>query len=124
MDQCKTLYYDYCKTYDVEPNETILGEIQKVSNGDNNPTKSFNLSSLSIPEAQFVVLGKLFTHDCLFTSIHLNDCNLTSEALQAFLHGLVKNTTCRTLELKGNSIHGAGTEALAQVLRRNQTLQK
>ncbi|CAF4356623.1 unnamed protein product, partial [Adineta steineri] len=52
-----------------------------------------------------------------------NDCNLTSEALQAFLHGLVKNTTCRTLELKGNSIHGAGTEALAQVLRRNQTLQ-
>ncbi|CAF3646908.1 unnamed protein product [Adineta steineri] len=123
MDQCKTLYYDYCKTYDVEPNETILGEIQKVSNGDNNPTKSFNLSSLSIPEAQYVVLGKLFTHDCLFTSIHLNDCNLTSEALQAFLHGLVKNTTCRTLELKGNSIHGAGTEALAQVLRRNQTLQ-
>jgi hypothetical protein len=29
MDQFKTLYYDYCKTYSVEPNETILGEIEK-----------------------------------------------------------------------------------------------
>jgi hypothetical protein len=46
------------------------------------------------------------------------------QALQAFLHGLVTNTTCRTLELKGNGIHGAGTEAISKVLRRNQTLQK
>jgi hypothetical protein len=29
MDQIKILYYDYCKTYHIEPNETILGEIQK-----------------------------------------------------------------------------------------------
>jgi len=46
------------------------------------------------------------------------------QALQALLHGLVTNTTCKTLELKGNGIHGAGTEALAKVLRRNQTLRK
>ncbi|CAF3525778.1 unnamed protein product [Rotaria sp. Silwood1] len=122
MDQFKTLYYDYCKTYYVEPNETILGEIEKISHADNQ-TKTFNLSSLNIPEAQYTVLGKLFSHDFLYTSIHLNDCNLSSEALQAFLHGLVTNTTCRTLQLKGNSIHGAGTEALASVLRKNQTLQ-
>ncbi|CAF0808025.1 unnamed protein product [Rotaria sordida] len=122
MDQFKTLYYDYCKTYNVEPNEIILGEIQKISNEDNQ-TKIFNLSSLNIPEEQYTVLGKLFSHDSLYTSIHLNDCNLSSEALQAFLHGLVTNTTCRKLELKGNSIHGAGTEALAKVLRKNQTLQ-
>ncbi|CAF3527415.1 unnamed protein product, partial [Rotaria sordida] len=122
MDQFKTLYYDYCKTYNVEPNEIILGEIQKISNEDNQ-TKIFNLSSLNIPEEQYTVLGKLFSHDSLYTSIHLNDCNLSSQALQAFLHGLVTNTTCRKLELKGNSIHGAGTEALAKVLRKNQTLQ-
>ncbi|CAF0860113.1 unnamed protein product [Adineta ricciae] len=122
MDQLKALYNDYCKSYFVEPNEAILGEIEKVCNG-NSTTKTFNLSSLSIPEAQFTVLGKFFSQDYLCTSIHLNDCNLSSEALRAFLHGLVKNTTCRTLELKGNSIHGAGTEALAQVLRKNQTLQ-
>jgi hypothetical protein len=36
----------------------------------------------------------------------------------------VTNTTCKTLELKGNGIQGAGTEALAKVLRRNQTLRK
>ena len=29
MDQLKTLYLDYCKTYDVEPNDTILGEIHR-----------------------------------------------------------------------------------------------
>ncbi|UJR31284.1 hypothetical protein I4U23_018784 [Adineta vaga] len=122
MDQLKILYNDFCKSYFVEPNETILGEIEKVSNG-NHSTKTFNLSSLNIPETQFTVLGKLFTQDYLCTSIHLNDCNLSSEALRAFLHGLVKNTICRTLELKGNGIHGAGTEALTQVLRKNQTLQ-
>lgn len=46
------------------------------------------------------------------------------QALQALLHGLVTNTTCKTLELKGNGIQGTGTEALAKVLRRNQTLRK
>ncbi|CAF3000135.1 unnamed protein product [Rotaria sp. Silwood2] len=39
-----------------------------------------------------------------------------------FLHGLVTNTTCRRLELQGNSIHGAGTATLAKVLRRNKSL--
>lgn len=29
MDQFKTLYFDYCQTYSVQPNETILGEIEK-----------------------------------------------------------------------------------------------
>lgn len=87
-----------------------------------------------------MVLGKILTHDFVFTSIHLNDCNLSNEgksrlftsnflslvllALQALLHGLVTNTTCRTLELKGNGIHGPGTEVLARVLHRNQTLRK
>ncbi|CAF4185054.1 unnamed protein product [Rotaria sordida] len=80
MDQFKTLYYDYCKTYNVEPNEIILGEIQKISNEDNQ-TKIFNLSSLNIPEEQYTVLGKLFSHDSLYTSIHLNDCNLSSQVL-------------------------------------------
>ncbi|CAF3143188.1 unnamed protein product [Rotaria socialis] len=122
MDQLITLYHECCATYHVEPNETVVGEIEKASHGDHQ-TKTFNLSSLSIPEAQYTVLGKIFSRDFLFTSIHLNDCNLSNEALQAFLHGLVTNTTCKTLELKGNRIHGAGTEALAQVLRRNQTLQ-
>lgn len=48
------------------------------SNG-NNQIKTFNLSSLNIPEAQYTVLGKLFARDFLFTSIQLNDCNLTNE---------------------------------------------
>ncbi|CAF3514740.1 unnamed protein product [Adineta steineri] len=121
MDQFKKLYQEYCKTYHVEPNELLLGEIQKVS-GEDNKTKSLNLSSFNIPESQCSVLGKILTHDFIFTSIHLNDCNLSSDALQALLHGLVTNTTCKTLELKGNGIQGAGTEALAKVLRRNQTL--
>ena len=29
MDQFKGLYYEYCQTYYIEPNETILGEITK-----------------------------------------------------------------------------------------------
>jgi hypothetical protein len=29
MDQFKKLYHEYCKTYQVEPNELLLGEIQK-----------------------------------------------------------------------------------------------
>lgn len=114
--------------------------------GEDNKTKSLDLSSFNLPEAQCTVLGKILTHDFIFTSIHLNDCNLSTEgkfsirihyylfnysfslafstALQTLLHGLVTNTTCRTLELKGNGIQGSGTEALAKVLKRNQTLRK
>lgn len=29
MDKVIALYHNYCKTYHVEPNETVLGEIQK-----------------------------------------------------------------------------------------------
>jgi hypothetical protein len=32
MDQFKKLYHEYCKTYHVEPNELLLGEIQKYKN--------------------------------------------------------------------------------------------
>ncbi|CAF3775205.1 unnamed protein product [Rotaria sp. Silwood1] len=78
MDQFKTLYYDYCKTYYVEPNETILEEIEKILNADNQ-TKTFNLFSLNIPEAQYTLLGKHFSHDFLYTSIDLNDCNLSNK---------------------------------------------
>ena len=119
MDQFKKLYHEYCKTYHIEPNELLLGEIQKVS-GEDNKTKALNLSSFNIPEAQCSILGKILTHDFIFTSIHFNDCNLSTDgrefsltfirlpsmlsctllALQALLHGLVTNTTCKVLELK------------------------
>lgn len=29
MDQFKKLYLEYCKTYHAEPNDLLLGEIQK-----------------------------------------------------------------------------------------------
>ncbi|CAF2111165.1 unnamed protein product [Rotaria magnacalcarata] len=121
MDQFKKLYHEYCKTYHVEPNDLLLGEIQKVS-GEDNKTKSLNLSSFNIPEAQCSILGKILTHDFIFTSIQLNDCNLSSDALSALLHGLMTNATCKILELKGNGIQGSGTEALSKVLRKNQTI--
>ena len=50
----------------------------RISN-ENNQTRSFNLSSLNIPEAQYTVLGKLFAHDFLCTNIYLNDCNLSNQ---------------------------------------------
>ena len=68
---------------------------------------------------QRMVKNKLNTLS-FFSSIHFSFI----KALQALLHGLVTNTACKTLELKGNGIHGAGTEALAKVLKRNQTLRK
>ena len=78
MDQFKKLYHEYCKTYHIEPNELLLGEIQKVS-GEDNKTKGLNLSSFNIPEAQCSILGKILTHDFIFTSIHFNDCNLSTD---------------------------------------------
>ncbi|CAF1479544.1 unnamed protein product [Didymodactylos carnosus] len=114
MDHLKKLYHEYCKSYNVEPNELLLGEIQKVS-ADDNKTKSLNLSSFNIPDTQCTVLGKLLFIISLHCFIHLL-------ALQALLHGLYTNTTCKTLELKGNNIHGGATEALAKLMRKNKTL--
>jgi len=57
--------------------------LSRISDG-NNKTKSFNLSALNIPEEQYTILGKLFTKDFLCTSIHLNDCNLSSEGRTFF----------------------------------------
>ena len=47
--------------------------------GEDNKTKGLNLSSFNIPEGQCSILGKILTHDSIFTSIHLNDCNLSTD---------------------------------------------
>lgn len=123
MEKLKNSYLETCRSFYVEPNDVILGEIQNVIDGKSEQ-KSLNFSSFQIPEAQCNILGKILSHDFLIDSIYLNDCNLSSEALQALLLGLTSNTTCKTLELKGNRIHGVGTESIAKLLRKNQTLRK
>ena len=132
-----------------------ISSLRRVS-GEENKTKSLNLSSFNIPEAQCSILGKILTHDFIFTSIHLNDCNLSTEGnvwpcashwsllfdsltsvapWTRHQHdvqnaGIEGNAVVLTfvsivlMTVKGNGIQGAGTEALAKVLRRNQTLRK
>ncbi|CAF1110582.1 unnamed protein product [Rotaria sordida] len=143
MDHFKKLYHEYCKTYHIEPNELLLGEIQKVS-GEDNKTKSLNLSSFNIPEAQCSILGKILTHDFIFTSIHLNDCNLSTDgklliliilrlewnqlgsmnspAFSIFCDALADNKTLIDLDLRNNDINHVGGTEVASALKRNTTL--
>jgi len=54
--------------------------------------------------------------------LNLDDFCLGDEGCQVLATFLSKYTTVTDLELKGNSIGGAGLSALAQVIRQNYTL--
>lgn len=52
----------------------------------------------------------------------LNDCSISNDGLRDICHALTTNTSIKVVELKGNNIHGDGTEYLSKVLRHNSTI--
>ncbi len=69
-----------------------------------------------------MVLAKLLAHDQQICTLKLNDSSLSLNGLKDICHALTTNTCLRILELKGNNIHGEGTEVLAKLLRHNTSI--
>ncbi len=122
MENFRTLYAEYCKTYNCEQQEVVKSELKRLSLVTDASSRTFNLSSHHLADKTCMILGKLLAHDQNFNCLMLNDCSLSNDGLRDFCHAMMTNTSIAILELKGNNIHGEGTENLAKMLRQNSTI--
>ncbi len=77
MDSFKALYFEYCKTYNVEPQEVLKSELKRLSLVNDETSKTLNLSSHHLSEKTCMILSKLLAHDQQFNCLLLNDCSLS-----------------------------------------------
>ncbi|RNA23876.1 leucine-rich repeat-containing 45 [Brachionus plicatilis] len=122
MEDLRALYLEYCKTYNVEPQECIKSELKRLNLLSDDTTHFFDVSSHQLTEKSCMILGKLLSRDQKIVNLKLNDCFLTNYALEYICNALINNSTVKSLELRGNNIHGEGTQHLAKVLRQNSSI--
>ncbi|XP_027019067.2 leucine-rich repeat-containing protein 45 isoform X2 [Tachysurus fulvidraco] len=122
MEDFRRTYQRLCKEADVEPQESVLAQLQEVRAAAS--SRKLDLSGQSLTVESCSMLGKTLQNDTLFTQLILSDCMLSEEGTKLLLRGLCSNTTVKLLDLKGNNLRGAGAESLGKLLVRNKTLQR
>ncbi|KAM9462802.1 leucine-rich repeat-containing protein 45 [Clarias gariepinus] len=122
MENFRRTYQRLCKEAGVEPQESVLAQLQEVRAAAGGAKLDLNGQSLTVESCS--MLGKTLQNDTLFTEFILSDCMLSEEGIKLLLKGLCSNTTVKLLDLKGNNLRGAGAEALGKMLVRNKTLQR
>lgn len=120
MDNFRHVYVRLCKDHHVDPQDCVLEKLKSI---EKSPGKSIlDLSTNSLTSKTCAVLGKALAADRTFVEIKFSDCMLDEDAVKGLTQGLAFNTFCRKLDLKGNNIRGAATEALGKMLRQNKIL--
>ncbi|XP_022525022.2 leucine-rich repeat-containing protein 45 isoform X2 [Astyanax mexicanus] len=122
MEDFRRAYMQLCKEAGVEPQESVLAQLQGTRAAAGGTR--LDLSGQSLTVESCAVLGRTLQKDTLFTELGLSDCMLSEEGAKLFLSGLCSNTTVKVLDLKGNNLRGAGAEALGKLLVRNKTLRR
>ncbi|KAI5617649.1 leucine-rich repeat-containing protein 45 [Silurus asotus] len=122
MEDFRRTYQRLCKEAGVEPQESVLTQLQEVRAAASGTKLDLSGQSLTVESCS--MLGKSLQNNTLFTELILSDCMLSEEGIKLFLKGLCFNTTVKLLDLKGNNLRGAGAEALGKLLMRNKTLQR
>ena len=79
MENFKSLYLEYCKTYNVEPQEFVKEELKRLALSRDETSRTLNLSSHHLTNKTCMILTKLLAHDQNITTLMLNDCTLTSD---------------------------------------------
>ncbi|CAB1338333.1 unnamed protein product [Coregonus sp. 'balchen'] len=120
MEDFRRTYLRLCKEGGVEPQESVLAQLQETRGAAAGSRLDLRGHSLSVDTC--AVLGRVFHKDTLFTELALSDCMLTEEGAKLLLNGLCANTTVKVLDLKGNNLRSTGAEALGKLLVRNKTL--
>lgn len=116
MDQFKLLFLRLCKEHNVDPQESVVKKIQDLCS-DASSTGVLDFSNHTLTLSTCDVLSKVLAHDLAFTSVVFADCMLNDEGAKMLLCGLAKNTTIKLLDLRGNNLRQAGTEALGKFLK-------
>jgi hypothetical protein len=144
MEKFKALYLEYCKNYNAEPQEAVKSELKRyysffkfffdnlftffwilfnrMTFHTDNASFTFNLSSHHLTDKTCMILGKLLAHDQIFSSLLLNDCSISTDGVRDICYALCSNTSIKILEMKGNNIHGDGTESIAKLIRQNTSI--
>ncbi|XP_039991970.1 leucine-rich repeat-containing protein 45 [Xiphias gladius] len=121
MEDFRRTYLRLCKEKGVEPQESIVAQLQ-----ESRAAQGFrlDLSGQSLSVDTCSVLARAFQKDIILTEVSLSDCMLSQEGAKVLLTGLFGNTTVKILDLKGNNLRSAGAEALGTLLARNKTLRR
>ncbi|XP_029540987.1 leucine-rich repeat-containing protein 45 isoform X1 [Oncorhynchus nerka] len=120
MEDFRRTYLRLCKEGGVDPQESVLAQLQETRGAAAGSRLDLRGHSLSVDTC--AVLGRVLHKDTLFTELALSDCMLTEEGAKLLLNGLCANTTVKVLDLKGNNLRSTGAEALGKLLVRNKTL--
>lgn len=120
MEDLRALYLEYCKTYNIEPQECIKSELKRLNLLSDDTTHFFDVSSHQLTEKSCMILGKLLSRDQKIVNLKLNDCFLTNYgmihfwmhflnfilnielALEYICNALINNSTVKSLELRVN----------------------
>ncbi|MBN3313502.1 LRC45 protein, partial [Atractosteus spatula] len=122
MEDFRRAFLLLCKEGGVEPQESVVRQLQEVR-GAAGSTR-LDLAGNSLTTDTCAVLAKVLRHDVLFTELVLSDCMLSEEGAKLLLHGLCSNTTVKVLDLKGNNMRATGSEALGKLLAHNKSLRR
>uniref|UniRef100_A0A667X941 Leucine rich repeat containing 45 n=1 Tax=Myripristis murdjan TaxID=586833 RepID=A0A667X941_9TELE len=121
MEDLRRAYLRLCKEAGVEPQESVVAQLQEARGGQ---SSRLDLSGQSLSADTCSVLARLFHKDAVFTEVSLSDCMLSEEGAKILLTGLFGNTNVKVLDLKGNNLRSAGAEVLGKLLARNKTLRR
>ncbi|XP_053196929.1 leucine-rich repeat-containing protein 45 [Scomber japonicus] len=121
MEDFKRTYLRLCKEGGVEPQESIVVQLQESRAAQGS---RLDLSGQSLSADTCSVLARAFQRDTVFTEVSLSDCMLSEEGAKVLLTGLFDNTTVKVLDLKGNNLRSTGAEVLGKLLARNKTLRR
>ncbi|KAJ8246404.1 hypothetical protein GJAV_G00267370 [Gymnothorax javanicus] len=122
MEEFRQTYLRFCKDAGVEPQESILSQLQELRGVAG--SARLDLAGHSLSADTCAVLGKVLHKDTLFTEVVLSDCMLSEEGAKLLLSGLCSNTTVKVLDLKGNNLRASGAETLGKLLARNKSLRR
>ncbi|XP_026171984.1 leucine-rich repeat-containing protein 45 isoform X1 [Mastacembelus armatus] len=120
MEDFRKMYLRLCKEGGVEPQESVVAQLQDSTA----QSPRLDLSGQSLSADTCSVLARAFQNDIVFTEVLLSDCMLNEEGVKVLLTGLFGNTTVKVLNLKGNNLGSAGAEVLGKLLARNKTLRR
>ncbi|XP_054457252.1 leucine-rich repeat-containing protein 45 isoform X1 [Anoplopoma fimbria] len=121
MEDFRRTYLRLCKEVGVEPQETVVAQLQESRAAQGS---RLDLSGQSLSADTCSVLARAFQKDTVFTELLLSDCMLSEEGAKVLLSGLFGNTTVKVLDLKGNNLRSTGAEVLGKLLARNKTLRR
>uniref|UniRef100_A0A3Q3MTA2 Leucine rich repeat containing 45 n=1 Tax=Mastacembelus armatus TaxID=205130 RepID=A0A3Q3MTA2_9TELE len=121
MEDFRKMYLRLCKEGGVEPQESVVAQLQDSTA----QSPRLDLSGQSLSADTCSVLARAFQNDIVFTEVLLSDCMLNEEGVLVL--------TCLFLNInmvytkyysQGNNLGSAGAEVLGKLLARNKTLRR